>query len=160
MKQRQNSVVVINNTALIALRRTDNSLKATAAIDAEDWEKIKYISWSLSGNGYASGYFKGNKYILLHHLILGQPPMGLETDHKNRNKLDCRKDNLHFVTRSQNSLNKDLRPDNKSGYTGVFRRGDAYRTWIDKDGRREYLGSYFSAEAASSVREKALEERR
>ena len=160
MQHRQNDILVINDTALIALRRLDGSLKATAAIDKDDWEKVRHISWSLSGNGYASGYFKNNKYVLLHHLILGQPPTGLETDHENRNKLDCRSKNLHFVTHSQNTINRDLRPDNKSGCVGVHKRGDRFRAWIDRDGIREYLGTYSSAEEAASIRKKTLEERR
>ena len=151
MQPRQNSIVIIDDTALIALRRIDGNLKATAAIDKDDWERVNHISWSLSGNGYANGYFKNNKYILLHHLILGQPPTGLKTDHKNRNKLDCRKDNLHFVTHAQNTINRNLRSDNKSGCVGIFQRGNKFRVYIDRNRQREYFGSYNTLEEAESL---------
>ena len=55
----------------------------------------------------------------LHHYIL--PNLGQESpvDHKNRNKLDNRKENLHYTTRRGNALNAKLRKDNTTGLRGV-----------------------------------------
>jgi hypothetical protein len=56
---------------------------------------------------------------LLHHDIIGKPPIGMMVDHINRNKLDNRKCNLRFVTRSQNNQNRKTKATN--GFIGVHK---------------------------------------
>jgi HNH endonuclease/AP2 domain len=95
----------------------------------------------------------------MHHLVLGRPPEGYETDHINRNGLDNRRSNLRFVTRSYNNQGKKYE-GKTSQYTGVswyFR----YKKWvalIRKDGKLHNLGYYEGEEdAARAYNEKALE---
>ena len=47
------------------------------------------------------------------------PPRGTEIDHINRNKKDCRWENLRLATRSENLQNQAVTVRNKSGYKGV-----------------------------------------
>jgi len=39
-------------------------------------------------------------------LFIGERPDGLDIDHKDRNQLNNRVDNLHYVTRQQNCMNR------------------------------------------------------
>lgn len=80
--------------------------KGEAIIDAINKDLDKY-NWSLSGDGYPMTYIKG-KYVKMHHLVIGKPKKGLVTDHRNRDKLDNRKDNLRSVTQYENMLNGAL----------------------------------------------------
>ena len=50
---------------------------------------------------YASTIIDG-KHTYAHHVILGKPPKGYVTDHKNGDGLDNQKENLHHITQSEN----------------------------------------------------------
>ena len=47
------------------------------------------------------------------------------------------------------------RADNKSGFRGVYKKGDKYRVSIGFQGKRYYLGTYLDYEEAVSVRQEA-----
>ena len=71
----------------------------------------RYLTGSINNWGYVTVCIAGKTYKL-HRLVLeafvGLRPEGYECDHKNRNKLDNRLCNLHWVTRSENSLNRTM----------------------------------------------------
>lgn len=85
--------------------------------DLEDYDKIKDYRWYLNNNGYALAWV-GNKQQTLHSLIMGQEK-GKEIDHKDRNRLNNRKENLRFTTHRNNSRNTSLPINNTSGFIGV-----------------------------------------
>jgi HNH endonuclease len=72
-----------------------------ALVDDADFEHVKDLHWYKSAYGYAV-LCNG---VTLHRKLIGQPPKGFVTDHKNEDKLDCRRNNLRFVTRKLNNLN-------------------------------------------------------
>jgi hypothetical protein len=88
----------------------------------------------------------------MHRLINGTPE-GRDTDHKNCNRLDNRRDNLRVATRAQNHYNKSLGSDNTSGFKGVSweKRRGKWIASINIDGHRKFLGSFISAEIAYSA---------
>ena len=93
-----------------------------AIVDDEWHEKISRFKWSLTSAGYAMRIKQMNGRrinVLMHREILGTPA-GMVTDHINGDKLDNRRSNLRFSTKSQNAMNRKINANNKTGYRGVF----------------------------------------
>lgn len=93
-----------------------------ALVDDDMFEYLNQWHWGYS-RGYAlrdkvniKGIPKGK--IFMHRVIM-QTPVGMETDHKNGNKADNRRENLRICTKGQNNANRGLAANNTSGYKGV-----------------------------------------
>jgi hypothetical protein len=80
----------------------------------------------------------------MHRFIL-DPPEDREVDHINHNRLDNQKFNLRVCTKEENQYNAVLRKDNKSGYKGVYLKGDKWYTSIVYAGKQIYLGRFLTA---------------
>lgn len=64
--------------------------------------------WRINRDGYVERSEHGGGKTLLHRLIHGATLRdGRLVDHKNRNRLDCRDDNLIFVTPAASARNRD-----------------------------------------------------
>lgn len=110
---------------LLQMRKIFLSKDKHALVDNEDYEFINKWKWHYS-NGYAvrrvhihvgKGVYKG-KYIYMHRLLLNAEKSEI-VDHKNRDALDNRKNNLRICTQAQNCQNQVGRT-NKYGYKGVY----------------------------------------
>lgn len=112
-------------------------------LDAED-EDLRALHWHVN-EGYARLPSNGP---YLHKIVmerkLGAPlDAGLEPDHRNRDRLDNRRENLRPATRSQNAANSA-----KKGTSSVFRGvcwDKARERWtagIKVDYRRRNLGRF------------------
>lgn len=125
-------------------------------IDLEDYEKIKDICWSYSGN-YVIGKEDG-KHIRLHRLIMNLSSEDKRVvDHINHNTLDNRKSNLRIVNRSQNAMNRVVRANNKSGVPGVYYRKQE-SLWIANvmvNKKRVIVGRFKNFEDAVVARKEA-----
>jgi hypothetical protein len=115
-----------------------------------DEQKVSKQRWQFSpkkqGTGYASGSTtRGGRQstLFLHRFILDAPP-GLEVDHKNRNGLDNRRQNLRLATKKQNAQNRALNRNSVSGVHGVHwsKNERKWKSSINVDGTRVHLG-YF-----------------
>ena len=94
------------------------------------------------------------------HQIVLNCPAGLLPDHRNRNKLDNRRNNLRPATCLQNSANQSLRKDNRSGFKGVTwnKQQSRWKAQIRDAGKRLFLGYFHdAAEAARAYDQKARE---
>lgn len=120
-----------------------------AIIDAEDYDLCKNHKWYLDSGGYARTKINGVK-IRLHRFIMN-PKKNELVDHINRDRLDCRKENMRIVTRKENSINRGLQSNNKSGVSGVYFY-DGY--WIAKLQREslEVYGYFKTKEEAINQR--------
>lgn len=89
--------------------------------------------------------------VSMHHIVSGRPKSGYISDHINGNRLDNRRENLRFCTLSQNSMNRGMRNDNKSGYKGVsyYRNNGKWRACIRINGKTKHLGYFPSIESAA-----------
>lgn len=127
----------------------------TVIIDDVDFELINsYGKWVLSNYGYAvhNYYRRGNKFsekLYMHRLIMNAD-VGQFIDHINGNKLDNRRSNLRFCTKSQNSTNKKP-TSGRILPKGVDSFGLKYRARIMDKGKNIHLGMFdtiFEAHAA------------
>ena len=120
---------------------------ARVKIDKEDYKKVKDLKWHLNNQSHAATTIK-NKKIKLHQLVLGKKD-GFEIDHINHDKLDNRKQNLRFATRSQNAMNT------KS--TGYYwhKRDKKWRPQIGINNRIIYLGYFDKEKDAIKARKEA-----
>jgi hypothetical protein len=135
-----------------------------AIIDDEYFEYLNKWKWHLSDQGYAIrtqhikiGFKKyKNKHIRLHRLI-NNTPDDMFTDHINRDKLDCRKENLRSVTKSQNGINRSKQNNNHSGFKGICWNEHAKKWMVEIKVKptKIYLGIYKNLEEAIEVRKEA-----
>lgn len=129
-------------------------IKKMAILDEEDiWLLDKY-SWFIDGFGYITGdkTKNGNKQrIKLHHLVIGKPPKGLCIDHKNGNKLDNRKENLHIVPYAYNLTNKPKRKDSKQLIKAIEKLPSGRFSVKVTGGKR--LGTFNLLEEAIKIRD-------
>ncbi len=98
-----------------------------AFVDDEDFEYLNQWKWHYSmGRNENDGYAKrgvnlGNKKtktIQMHRVVMNlKEGDGKMVDHKDRNKLNCQKNNLRLANRSQNGNNRI--PTGASKYLGV-----------------------------------------
>lgn len=140
-----------------------------ALVDECDWDSVSRYKWqAMPGAGglwYAYHVFWSNgksKHLSLHLFLLGlgggRNPL---VDHKNRNGLDCRRDNLRIATHSQNLTNSRRPSRNTSGYKGVVRNKQIQAPWsaqIRKDCKRYYLGAYKTKLEAALAYDRAAKE--
>lgn len=95
-----------------------------AIIDREQFDRVMVFSWCASESRSRKVYARTTdpidpkKPLYLHRLIASAPD-GFQIDHKNRNTLDCRLDNLRQATNQQNNANKAKKSGCSSQYKGV-----------------------------------------
>lgn len=132
---------------------------AEVFIDDSIANTIPEKGWHINSHGYAVRQIRvggKKKTIYMHHLIL-PAKKGYDIDHINMNKLDNRRKNLRYVTRSQNILNMAPKSNNKSGHTGVSfdRARGKWRAYIGGSKTRIELGYYSDKKLAINARNKA-----
>ncbi len=122
-------------------------------LDSQDYYRLRRYKWVVYGNGHnfyaVRSKITGPKKtaILSMHREIIEPPAGLLVDHRNRNGLDNRRDNLRPATHSQNACNRPKKKKTSSRYIGVsFRkRAGKWAAVIRNKGKKTWLG-YFSSE--------------
>mgnify|MGYP001606874996 CR=1 FL=1 len=135
-----------------------------ALVDDEDFECVNRYKWSagLSRNKidfYAQKErkieFKIYKKQSMQHFILGIKDSQI-IDHKNKNTLDNRKENLRIATIAQNTQNQKTSSRNSSGFKGVSLDSvkRKFKACISVNGKDLYLGSFNTQEAAGRAYDK------
>jgi hypothetical protein len=120
--------------------------KAVAVVDADDWERLSRHRWRLS-KGHAITDI-GSTTVSMHRMIVGARE-GQVVDHRNRQRLDNRKENLRRCTHEENNLNTSPRGQ-ASRYRGVWMSKGKWRAAITRHGRRQYLG-YWDTELQAAM---------
>ena len=127
---------------------TGSVYNCTFIIDTDDISLVKKYTWRCDNTGYIQACNLPRSQQLYLHKYLIQPNHSilsnnkgagkLIVDHIDRNKLNNRRCNLQEVTYVTNNSNQSKRSDNKTGVTGVKKRGeDKYEAQITHNGKRE-----------------------
>ena len=154
-----NKIIIYDTYAEIILYDIENKEKARALIDIEDIDIVKNYKWSEMGSGYVTAtYYKEDLKtgILLHRLIIGLDNE-IDYDHINRNRKDCRKQNLRPATSKENGRNRSKPNTNSSGFIGVSwsKLKDMWRSYIQVNNKQKHLGYFNSIKEATFERIKA-----
>jgi len=144
------------------MRKNELSKKKCAIVDDEDFDNLNKFKWSCGCRGYAvrginGGYKNGKrvkKMIWMHREIM-RTPDNMQTDLKNGDKLDNRKENLRVVTASQNTRNSTIPSHNTSGFKGVSedKRSlkNKWQSYITVDNKKVHIGYFGTKEEAAKA---------
>jgi len=150
-----------NGTTVIHITRR-NGTKYEVLIDTKDYKLVAgYRWWVLSHHSNNSFYaacwpYKVKRPIIYMHTLINNTPKGMETDHKDTDTLNNKRDNLRSATPSQNRSNtKTLRPQNSSGFQGVTKEGKRFVAQIHRMGKNsQHIGRYETKEEAAIAYDK------
>ena len=119
-----------------------------ALVDDEDFDKLSVRKWhaAKSNTGwYAKAKING-KIVRMHRIIC---PEFHKIDHKNRNTLDNRKENLRPCTNSLNQGNQGLKKNKTSRFKGVCWENNKWLSSITNFGKTKTLGRFRSERLAA-----------
>jgi hypothetical protein len=136
-----------------------------ATVDDDDYNELIKFKWFVVKRGglrYAKRMALKNDLncptqISMHRQIMGVVNTKKIIDHKNRNALDNRKQNLRECTQSENSKNRKSRILSTSIYLGVHwcKRSKKWKAVIDHNGVKNYLGIFINEIDAAKAYDKA-----
>lgn len=128
-----------------------------ALVDDEDFEWLNQWKWHYDVKGYAARHLSrktsNHELVYMHRQIMNFPKNKM-VDHKDRNGLNNRRENLRSCTKSQNAMNSKKEINNRSGYRGVV--VDSYNTiraFIMVNKRHIPLGKFSSLIDAARARD-------
>jgi hypothetical protein len=139
-----------------------------ALVDNIDYAYLMRWKWYFNrrkdGSGYAARTDRHpRKRMVYMHVVVflrkrKRKRLSGEVDHKNRDKLDNRRQNLRAANRSQTNYNKQQQKNNTSGYIGValFKPCPGlWQSYINVDRKRIPLGYWKSKKAAARAYNRA-----
>lgn len=152
---------------LVPLHARDGSVRAYAIVDAADADWVNQWRWFMKNEGYARRSAPrngGNQHaIYLHRELLGLVRGdGLQGDHMDRNRLNCKRSNLRIAMHGQNQQNCSSKDGATSIYRGVYWDKDKrkWRAQVSIKNRTENIGRFSdeldAAKAALDARRRLM----
>lgn len=148
-----NEIIQDDDYAEIIVYSGEDIIKGKVMIDIEDIKKIENYKVYVDSEGYATVTINQNKIHLV-EFLLGK----LEGDecysYKNKNTLDCRKQNVYIATMSEILRNQKIQKRNKTGVKGIFKneKTGKFQVSIGNKGKKHYIGSFDTLEEAKQAR--------
>ena len=147
-----------------ALRKIPLGEGKFTIVEPVDFYQVNRFNWCAKENGprtYAvrlvDDSHNRTKILSMHREIMGAPA-GMLVDHRNRDTLDNRRENLRLATHSQNQFNKGKTTrKTTSRFIGVFFEKYSGR-WVARttvEGKRIWLGRFDSEIEAARVYDEA-----
>lgn len=127
------------------------SQRQIAIVDEKDFERLSLHKWYALKDPktfYAVRNVGTQRdKIMMHNEILGIKGV----DHKDGNGLHNWRENLRPANQSQNGANRF--PNNGRKFKGVVKsnNGTSWQSWIKRNGKRIYIGSFKTQEAAAKA---------
>ena len=125
-----------------------------ALISKSDLTLVRQIYWRKTEYGYARGKNPLTRKDILLHKYITQTSKETVIDHINRNKLDCRRENMRIADSQINSLNRNVPCNSTTGYKGVsfdYRTGK-FKAYVKVDRKQINRGLFDTAELAYQER--------
>lgn len=128
-------------------------------VDDKWYPLLSLVTWSVSSMKHnvchTGAKIHGRAPIIYLSRVVTSCPIALQVDHVNHNRLDNREENLRIVTRSQNSINRKVQSNNKSGRVGVTwnREHGKWHSYIGIRRKHVHLGWFDSFTDAIKARE-------
>jgi hypothetical protein len=139
---------------------------SVAIVDDDDFERLSKYKWMAQYNIHTNSYYASRKITINHKketVMMAREIMNCcdknkLIDHKNRNTLDNRKENLRECTYSENNINCGIKKNNTSGFKGVNKHANKWRAYIKYNNKQIHLGTFENIiEAALAYNKKAIE---
>lgn len=152
MNKRKNKIIIKRFICKILLTNNKGVVVGKAIIDKFDLKRVSKFTWYKNSSGYVFSNIAG----YLHRFILGINN-AKEGDHKDRNKLNNRRDNLRKCNDKENSRNVGLSKNNTTGAKGVYfrKRSRNYYVQIVVNCKTINLGTFSTVLTAAKVYNKA-----
>jgi hypothetical protein len=157
-KYDKNNFIDCGSFFRIEMSKKGGGASVSAVIDREDYNRCVGFKWFLTSAGYV---FNGKQKIFLHRFILDAKD-GSVVDHRDRDPLNNRRDNLRICPGENHShWNTKNHKDGATGLKGVWYRKerDRYVARIYHNGRSYWLGSYATKNEAARAYDTAAEKR-
>jgi hypothetical protein len=129
-------------------------------VDDIDANYTRQFNWHalVSRNTYyarRNTYTDGVEGMILLHRELMKAKDGEKIDHIDGNGLNCTRANMRSATNQQNCINHK-RKVGKSGYRGVYKKGNRYIAIMSDNYEQIHIGSFRTLEEAAKARDAAV----
>ena len=133
-----------------------------AVIDDADWDLVRGFKWRAWTSPRLKTYYamtdvrreNGSKTtVMMHRLLLGLTDPNIQADHRDRNGLNNRRENLRACSNGENKRNRDAQVNNTSGYKGVtfHKKTGKLKASIKLNRKQIHLGYFDTKEAAHAA---------
>jgi hypothetical protein len=131
-----------------------------AKVDAELFDHLSQWNWHAQTRRdgfHAKRWAAGGGLLFLHREVWeylnGSIPEGYTIDHENRDPLDDRIQNLRLATTTEQNRNQRRQQRNTSGFIGVSRFREKWKSYVSMDGRSSFVGSFDDPVDAAKARD-------
>ena len=129
----------------------------TAVVDQQDFDLVKEHKWSVDIRPHTM--YAINALLGRLHVLIMDPPPGMDVSHKDGNGLNCCRYNMEVTTRAKN-IRTTLKPKGTIPYIGVMYSESTNKPFVARlrmpDGSRPSLGQYVTAEEAARAYDRAV----